>query len=343
MNKIIDLKKCHHMGSHCLTNALSGLLAYYGINFDEDMCLGLGSGYGFIYVRQSDMCILGGRGGNLERNLFHTLGIECKMSYAQDAESGWQTAKKLVLQGSPVILGVDMRYLSYMRQRLQVTDDFGFGEHKLILSGFNEEKDEAYVYDYMWTESRTISITELKKARSSEVFPVSPDNVCFSIDPCGQIIPLHVALKHAIRYNVQQMLYPVGFGVGIKSIVRFSKELPLWPKVMPPERLKRELYMAYMTFEKVGTGGGNFRRMYARFIKKAAAILEMPELLDAADLFALLGRLWKNISYRLNKASALSGEECGAFLRDRQTNMLLQDIVNNEIAALTKLEELFGR
>ena len=50
MRVVLDLERFHNVGSHCLTTAIRTLFAQKGIDFQEEIILGLGSGLGFTYV-----------------------------------------------------------------------------------------------------------------------------------------------------------------------------------------------------------------------------------------------------------------------------------------------------
>lgn len=343
MEKRIALDQYHKMGSHCLTSALRDIFDYNGLQLSEDMCLGLGSGYGFIYVRQADVCIFGGRGGNLESNICNVLGIKMKALQTEDGDYAMEAVKKSVNQGVPVLLDVDMTHLPYLAERFQITSDFRFGGHKLIFAGYDDKKQQAFLYDYLWKNVQVVNTNDLKKARGSQIKPVSPDNTWMTFAFPSRIIPLHIAVKNAISYNVQQMMYPVGIGIGHKALVRFAREIKIWPKVMKPERLKREMFIANMTFEKIGTGGGNFRRMYSRFLREAADLLSMPELKVACEIFAALGNLWKEFSAKLYAASEDLENSEAYFFQNQEVSLLLEDLVALEGKGLQKLDEIFGR
>lgn len=302
MRKILEYEQYHKMGSHCLTTCYTTLFKAKGYQLFEEMILGLGSGLGFTYVRQKDGFMYGGRGGNLEQNLASALGLELITNRTEDKEIAWKYNREKILEGHPLVCEVDMKYLPYMVEKLH-TDGSGFSGHKLILIGFDDEANEAYVLDYLWNQVVTVSIDNFKKAASSSIKPMSPDNSSVITKIPEELLPMESAIYHAIGYNVNQMLNPVGFGLGLKAIKRFFKELKSWPDILDEDKLRYELNMAHLVFEKVGTGGGNFRRMYARFLKSSAVQLNNNELLEISKLYATLGKMWKQEAYQLYEAS----------------------------------------
>jgi hypothetical protein len=61
---------------------------------------------------------------------------------------------------------------------------------------------------------------------------------------------------------------------GISALERFAAELPEWPARAASEA-DRVWCLRYgaQVIEKRGTGGGNFRALYARFLEEAEALL----------------------------------------------------------------------
>ena len=302
MRVLLDLEQYHKMGSHCLTTCFVTLFREKGISMPEEMALGLGSGLGFTYVRQKNGFMYGGRGGNLEQNLATALGCDIISNRTQDPECAWQYNREMLIQGHPLICDVDMAHLPYMVEKLK-TNGCGFSGHKLILIGFDDERNETYVLDYLWNEVVVVNTDDYKKAASSSIKPMSPDNSSIFFQIPRELYPLDYVIYHAIGYNVNQMKNPVGFGLGLKAVKRFYRELRSWPDLLDEATLRYELNMAHLVFEKVGTGGGNFRRMYARFLKNSAVITNDDQLMDASKNYAQLGKLWKMVANDLHEAS----------------------------------------
>lgn len=340
MRLILDLEKYHRIGTHCLTTCLCTIFRYKGMNITEEMFLGLGSGLGFTYVRQPEGFIYGGRGGNLEQNLASVIGCRIISHKAEDSASAWEYNRKKLIEGCPLICDVDMAYLPYMIERLK-TRGSGFSGHKLILIGFDDEKSEVYILDYLWSEKITISVEDFMKASGSSVKPMSPSNSAIYLDIPQELYPLKTSIIDAIDYNINQMKYPVGFGLGLKAMKRFFKELRLWPNVCSEDKLRYELNMASQVFEKVGTGGGNFRRMYSRFLKSANELYDSDLLQEASDIYAELGKKWKSMATVLHNASVDENIfECEIFSRSFE---LGNDIVALELQGIDILSRFVER
>ena len=63
---------------------------------------------------------------------------------------------------SSLICEVDMAHLPYMVEKLK-TNGSGFSGHKLILIGFDDEKNETYVLDYLWNDVVVVNTDDFKK------------------------------------------------------------------------------------------------------------------------------------------------------------------------------------
>ena len=341
MRVVLDLERFHNVGSHCLTTAIRTLFAQKGIDFQEEIILGLGSGLGFTYVRQPDGFIFGGRGGNLEANLSDSVGIRTIFRKSDNTDISWQEKRDLILQGIPLICEADMSKLPYMVERLK-TRGSGFSGHKFILIGFDDEQETVYVLDYLWKNVIEVKHSDFMAAINSSIKPMAPDNLSVQFDIPSRLYNFKGAVYKAIDYNVNQMKYPVGFGLGLEAEKRFFKEITCWPEILDEEALRYELNMAQLTFEKVGTGGGNFRRMYSRFLKTSAEILDSEALMKASVVYAYLGKLWKQYAKELYKAS-LAEDVASESVFSKKNEVALEILHEEEhgIACLeTYLEEM---
>lgn len=185
----------HRLGSHCSSSVMRDLLHFYGHDLSEDLCFGLGAGLGFIYVRHTNLCIFGGRAGGLERQLSQSLGIRCSTYQSDDNDLAWQRVRALAEQGVPAICDVDMAHLPYMTARLRITEDFRFGGHKVIVTGFDPAIDLVQVYDYLWQAPQPVSLADFKRARGSQIQPDPPENTWFEFAFPRQLMDLQTAVR----------------------------------------------------------------------------------------------------------------------------------------------------
>ncbi|MEW8977730.1 MAG: BtrH N-terminal domain-containing protein [Symbiobacterium sp.] len=334
---IARYRTAHRLGSHCSSTLMSGLLRFYGHDLSEDLCFGLGAGLGFVYVRHPTLCIFGGRAGGLERQLCQHLGIRYEQYQGLEDDVAEARVRALVVRGEPVLCDVDMSHLPYLAERFRLTEDFRFGGHKVMVVGFDDREEQVFIYDYLWPECQVVTREQLRLARGSQIKPDPPRNTWFEFHVPTRLVALPVAVREAIAFNVQMMRYPVAYGLGLRALERFAREFFLWPQVMDRKRLERECFIAHMTFEKVGTGGGNFRRLYARFLRAAAAILQC-EALEAQvyPIYVQLADLWKRFALRLQPFR----EE---LFHEQELRALLAEIAGLEREGLSRLQAVVGR
>ncbi|MGE7841721.1 BtrH N-terminal domain-containing protein [Lysinibacillus sp. NPDC093712] len=332
----------HHMGSHCASTAMRTIFLGYGYVFSEDLCFGLGSGLGFTYQKYQsvDYYFFTGRNDSLEENAVGILGGYIETKRTDDPVVGWQWAKQWIDLGVPVILDLDMMYLPYMRDKLQIEQSFHFGLHNAILVGYDEEKSVAFLLDYLWNDVIEVSLKDLENARNSKTSPIKPDNGLKAIVLPNRKRDINLVINEAIRTNIFRMKRPFAFKMGLPGIKLFAREIRMWKKMLPENERQTHAYMASMLFEKVGTGGGNFRRMYARYLKECATLTGNQEYLNSYKHYMELFRCWRQLA-KLFELGAID-PNAGIFADDPEIEMFLEKMVDLEYKALENLEAIIS-
>lgn len=296
--------KYHGIGSHCTTTILRTLTNAAGYSFSEAYCLGLGSGLGFLYQKYTGVnyYFFSGRNECLEENLVNVLGGKIIKGTADDPYEGWKAVCDLLKYHIPVILEVDMMKLPYIREQLKLTRQFHFGLHAVLLIGYNGEF--AYLLDYMWNKPQKVLLSDLFGARNSQDSPVKPYNKWKAIFIQNNgAADLSYATREAIRINVHKYKEPYAFKMGLEGLRVFVNELEFWLRHNSLEVLKDYFYMMYVLFEKVGTGGGNFRRMYGVFIDEAGRIMKDYDFREVSSKYTHCFRMWRTLANLLGRLS----------------------------------------
>jgi hypothetical protein len=98
------------------------------------------------------------------------------------------------------------------------------------------------------------------------------------------------AAPKAIARNARQMIEPaLGEYEGLPALRRFAAEVGEWPDQIGDWQWCARF--CYQVIERRGTGGGNFRLMYSRFLEEAGSD-QAPVAREAAELWtALAGEL----------------------------------------------------
>jgi hypothetical protein len=333
----------HGPGGHCSSTALRDLLKFYGHDFTEEMVFGLGVGIGFIYYSHPEMkppVYIGGRTHNMEEQLCAQLGIDLELVSGLGPEEGWLAVKRMLDAGIPTMVHADVYYLDYLRAKTH------FSAHRIVLVGYDEEKGVSFVADNDRDEIQECSLENLATARSSAYLPQPAENAFYRFVVPDQLTPLReaipVALDKAVRFNLRLAPDEVTFDFDGARIVRgvtgledFASEMDRWPEKMDAGTLSLLCKTIYVTAEKGGTGyGGNFRRMYGRFLKEAEPVMGEPLLLDVGEDFIAVGDLWTRLSLTFKDLS-----EDGA-KAVREASPIARQIYDREVSAFSALEDV---
>lgn len=255
----------HLPGNHCGSTALRNLLAFHGTEISEEMAFGLGGGACFYYValdEHSPSRFTNGRASRLEENFLGITGAPLRLRADADPEASWRMARELVDAGRPVLLLTDLYYLDHYGRSAH------FPGHAVVLAGYDEEL--AWLSDTAFEDLQTTSLESLKEARHSQqlIFPLEGHAIDL---PEGAELSRADLVSHAptaIERAAKQMLEPpLGEFEGLPALRRFAAEVGDWPQAA--EDWQWCARFLYQVIERRGTGGGNFRRMYAHFLEEA--------------------------------------------------------------------------
>jgi hypothetical protein len=255
----------HVPGNHCGSTALRNLLGFHGVEISEEMAFGLGAGACFYYIvidEHSPSRFTNGRAARLEENFLELTGAPLRLRTDADPDTSWEIAKESVDAGRPVLLLTDLYYLDHYGRSAH------FPGHAVVLAGYDEEL--AWLSDTAFEDLQTTSLEGLREARHSQqpIFPLEGH----AIDvPEGTEIDRDDLLAHApkaIERAASQMLEPpLGEFEGLPALRRFAADVGDWPEAADDWQWCARFL--YQVIERRGTGAGNFRKMYARFLEEA--------------------------------------------------------------------------
>ena len=297
----------HRPGLHCGSSAMRNLLAFRGIVLSEPMCFGLGSGAGFLYVPALPVppgVAFHGRIMEMERALCDALAIPFPERPEKDGDAGWERAREAVLSGHPVLISTDLAHLDYFGTTTH------FPGHRVVLFGFDDEGGCAVLSDSEREEPQRVSLTSLATSRSSSIPPYPMENRWCIVAPGRQLRTLSEAVPLALGKNAGEMLSPPeGSLEGVSGIRRVAAEIARWPGMTLDWSFAARF--GYQVIEKRGTGGGFFRRLYARYLGEAALHYPPVEAAGLAGKMIDLADGWTEIAAGL-KGLPESGDP-GAF------------------------------
>ena len=282
----------HIPGNHCGSTALRNLLGHHGVAVSEELAFGLGAGPCFYYIAlddQSPSRFTNGRTGRLEENFLALTGAPLRLRTAEDPDEAWRMAAETIDDGRPAILITDLFHLDHYGNSAH------FPGHAVVLTGY--DGDSAYVSDTAFEAIQRTSLSGLAKARHEQhpFYPLSGQML--DLPPGTQITvaDLQGAAPRAIESAARLMQEPkLGELEGLPALRKFTAEVGSWP-----ERVADWQWCArfnYQVIERRGTGGGNFRAMYSRFLGEVGRE-------RGAELAATTAELWTSLAAELFAAS----------------------------------------
>ena len=274
----------HTPGNHCGSTALRNLLAFHGAELTEEMAFGLGAGACFFYVAldgQSPSRFTNGRAAKLEENFLELTGAPLRLRTDPDPDASWQLARHAVDAGRPALLLTDLYYLDHYGKSAH------FPGHAVVIAGYDSE--DALLSDTGFEALQTTSLENLAKARHSKqpIFQLDGHMVDLPEGEELDAATLREAAPAAVAFAAKQMIEPaLGEFQGLPALRKFAAEVGSWPEAA--EDWQWCARFLFQVVERRGTGGGNFRAMYSRFLDEAGYGDEAPLAAEAAKRWTAL-------------------------------------------------------
>jgi hypothetical protein len=213
-------------------------------------------------------------------------GAPLRLETDEDPDRSWRAAREVVDSGRPALLLTDLYYLDHYGKSAH------FPGHAVVLAGYDDEV--AYLSDTAFEELQTTRLENLAEARHGRlpVFPLAGH--LYHLPEGEQLGDLRAAIPAAVDRAASRMLDPpLGEYEGLPALRRFAAEVGDWPEAAEDWRWCARFN--YQVIERRGTGGGNFRLMYSRFLGEAG----YPE----AGLCAEAAARWTELAKVLHAAS----------------------------------------
>jgi hypothetical protein len=224
--------------------------------------------------------------GRLEEQFMDVTGAPLRLATFADPDEAWAAARATVDHGRPAILITDLYYLDHYGKSAH------FPGHAVVLAGYDDRV--AYLSDTGFEELQTTSLESLRQARHGDlpIFPLSGHML--TVENGAALEDVSAAAPRAIERNARQMIDPpLGDYEGLPALRRFAREVGAWPADAPDWQWCARF--GYQVIERRGTGGGNFRLMYSRFLEEAGY--------DESALAAEAARRWTSLAAALLDAS----------------------------------------
>jgi hypothetical protein len=248
------------------------------------MVFGLGAGVDLLLIEGhafDPAVLVFGRSTSMEADVADALGVDYVERVELDDDRAWETARREVREGRPTMLSGDIFYLDYREYKVH------FPAHRFVMLGFDDENQVVYVADRLDPEPQACSYGALRKSRNPRGF-FSTYNLWGKFEDTAIRNSLEEACARAIDKAARHMLgHDAAEGPllpdpamrvtqGLAGLGAFAKHLEDWPHREDCEGLAS---YTSQCFEKWGNGGGNFRNLYAGFLREARELA--PALVDA--------------------------------------------------------------
>jgi len=331
-------------GSHCVSTCLRQIFFHAGYSLSEEMIFGLAAGLNFFYFEFKFIPhpIIGGRTriGDFEESLSCNLGITIDIHKTSSSRKAYEEMKKMIVMDLPVIIYVDMNGLSY----LALPENVHFGGHAVVVFGIDEEKGVVFISDRDTVGKKVtlnpdekpadfhmVPLEELARARGSKYKPYPPENKWLTFDLNGMWEIDKNIIMEAIRETCTLMGNPPVKNLGLRGIVHFSDKLLEW-KNFEEEKLKWAAFNSYTMINEIGgTGGGAFRRMYGKFLKECASIIQMEQLERIGNGYITISEWWDEAAdtfYQISESGErelLNGiSECIGQIFKKEEDLILE-------------------
>ena len=291
-------------GAHCGSTAMASLLYHYcELELPEAAVFGLGAGVGSVYkaeIGQDPAVILYGRTMNMELDVGRALGLDYREQEEPDNDVAWQKAREEIIAGRPTMLAGDIFFLDYREFKVR------FPGHRYVLLGFDDESKTVQIADRIRPEPEICSYQALFDSRNPPD-GLASKNLTGKFHSTKPTRNLTEASDSAIQLCAKRML---GLDTdlinstttthGIAANHRFADELAHWN-----DRADKQWLAVYnaQCIEKFGNGGGNFRLLYAAFLKWARALDDSLVPAEAPTLALRAAEQWTAVSESLFIAS----------------------------------------
>ena len=179
-----------------------------------------------------------------------------------------------------------------------------FPGHAVVLAGYDETV--AYLSDTAFDELQTTTLESLAQARHSEhpVYPLSGH--MFTLRDSLDAEAIAAAAPRAIERAAGRMISPpLGDFEGLPALRRFAAEVGEWPQAV--EDWQWCARFNYQVIERRGTGGGNFRLMYSRFLGEVGS----PQAPVAAEAAERWSGPWPRALHEASRGGRARGRACG--------------------------------
>jgi len=301
----------HRQSAHCENGVVSNLLRFHGLDFDEPMVFGIGSGLFFSYfpfLKMNGIPVTSFRTmpSYIFKRFASNLNIKIKSHTYSSTEKAMQSLDAMLEKGQPVGLLTSVFYLPYLPEAYR----FHFNAHNIIIYG--KENGLYLVSDPVMDNPTTIAPEDLIRARFAKGMP----------EPKGKMYyPLRFPESNNLNRAITKSIKHVSFFMaktpmpilGANGIKYLANRMRNWPAKLGERKSVLWLGNVIRMQEEIGTGGAGFRFIYAAFLDKASTILKDDFLFETSKELTAIGDQWRSFAYEASRVCKNRKGEVASF------------------------------
>lgn len=328
---VTNMKIVPVMGNYCRAAAMATVMNYYGYHLSEAMCFGIGEAFDFSGsdVRFGRKRIYKCYAGNNENDIFRfsvQMKVKTEVYRAGNRKETKEAICRFIDKDKPVIArvsidkymrllpGTPRENLEMMKAVFQIINGAA-GNHVTVISNTGKEKvlvhEPNIAMPVMLPWKNLLDAMNPQNAvvrhPSNTIYVMTPSVPAEKMETEDRMCPV---IWSAISHNMKNYLFTQGTWSGIGQIGIYGKGLL---QAGNPDEFKKNAVL-FRFFCDIVTGGGFYRRLYARFLREANEMyLHDKGIEEVSKKYFGLSRQWS----RLSKAAADYGQkpEDGDFAR----------------------------
>lgn len=319
----------HKQSAHCESGVVSNLLRFHGMDFDEPMVFGVGSGLFFSYmpfIRVNGMPVTAYRiwPGQVFKRFSERIGISIERHKFSTPQQAMTALDKMLDKGQPVGMLTSVFYLNYLPAAYR----FHFNAHNIIVYG--KQNGNYLVSDPVMEYTTEISYDDLVRARFAKGMPEPSGRMYYPVKLPGEF-DMESAIWKGIRQTSDHMTRIPMPLFGAKGMKYLAGRLRRWPERIGNRKAIAWLGNVIRMQEEIGTGGAGFRFIHAAFLDQVSARLKNETLFKLSQDLTKSGDQLRDFAY-------YAGRVCKNRKSDTKTFAELGDLLE---ACALKEQEIF--
>ncbi len=322
----MEIELEHRQAAHCENGVASNLFRFHGLELEEPLIFGIGSGLFFGHV--PFMNVNGTPGttfrifpGLVFARTAKRIGVEMEKFKFRNKDRAMEALDRSLESGRPVGVLTSVFFLPYLPPAYR----FHFNAHNILVYG--KENGEYLVSDPVMETPTRIAYEDLQRARFAKG-TMAPKGRMYYPVKVPQEVDLRKPVVQGIEQTAKDMLrIPVPY-FGVKDIRFLSKRMRKWPHKVGERKASLYLGNVIRMQEEIGTGGAGFRYLYAAFLKRASSILGRDELDALGDRMSETSEHWRGFT-----------TEAARLCKKRSNSEVTYDLLANKLLECADHEE----